>query len=277
MEREPVVLCEKIMLPKSGASAYLVTLNRPDRLNCFNFQVCHELSNIFSTLLREDSCDLVIFTGAGKNFCAGADLSNPPNPLEASSDLPQNLVDNPIHQMSLLQVPIIGAIQGHCITGGFELALGCDILVGDERTKFRDSHVKFGLAPCWGLSQKLQRRVGPGRASLISLTAQVIPGPVAHEWGLLDALAKDGQSVLDKAMEIADQICSNNITMVKRYKRAIVEGGKTTLQHGLQRERELALSHYLEALNDGATFENAKDYITDETRGRTSKRMQSKL
>jgi hypothetical protein len=101
------------MLPKSGASAYLVTLNRPDRLNCFNFQVCHQLSNIFSTLLREDSCDLVIFTGAGKNFCAGADLSNPPNPLEASSDLPQNLVDNPIHQMSLLQVPIIGAIQGH--------------------------------------------------------------------------------------------------------------------------------------------------------------------
>ena len=52
------------------------------------------------------------------------------------------------------------------ITGGFELALACDILVGNETTTFRDTHVKFGLAPCWGLSQKLQRRIGPGRAKL---------------------------------------------------------------------------------------------------------------
>lgn len=77
--------------------------------------------------------------------------------------------------MSLLQVPLIGALQGQVITGGFELALACDILVGDKTVIIRDTHVKFGLAPCWGLSQNLQRRVGPGRAAkLASLTAMPI-------------------------------------------------------------------------------------------------------
>ena len=76
---------------------------------------------------------------AGDSFCAGADLSNPPNPLEQSSDLFENLLKNPVYQMSRIQIPIIGALKGYVITGGFELALACDILIGDETTKFRDS------------------------------------------------------------------------------------------------------------------------------------------
>jgi enoyl-CoA hydratase/carnithine racemase len=262
-----VVLLELIPLKSSpDKNVAIVTLNRPDRLNCFNANVCYRLASIMASLRNDESLAAVVLKGAGKNFCAGADLSNPPPPLEQSSDLPHCLERNPVYQMSLLQVPLIGALQGHVITGGFELALACDILVGDNTVVFRDTHVKFGLAPCWGLSQKLQRRVGPGRAKLASLTAMPIPAQVAFEWGLLDELADDP---LKRALEICNYIGRNDATMIQRYKRAIDEGGAMELSKGLQRERALGIAHYLEAVQDGTTFEGAKEFITDEKRPRS--------
>jgi len=167
------------------------------------------------------------------------------------------------------------------ITGGFELALACDILLGDATTSFRDTHVKFGLAPCWGLSQKLSRRIGPGRAKIVSFGARPVGAAKAHEWGLLDELvldddgvgssstsslpsAKDANdAVMRRAIDLADTIGSNDPIMVRRYKRAIVEGTSIDFQKGLQRERELGLAHYLEVVGDGSTFEEAKDFIDD--------------
>lgn len=140
-----VVLTKRVFLPKSNAEAIIVSINRPSQLNCFNTEVVCTLAKIFSDIANNDDVAAVIFTGNGKTFCAGADLSNPPNPLEQSSDLPDHLLNNPVYQMSRIKVPIIGALKGYVITGGFELALACDILVGDETTKFRDTHCKFGM------------------------------------------------------------------------------------------------------------------------------------
>jgi enoyl-CoA hydratase len=184
--------------------------------------------------------------------------------------------------MHRVPIPIIGAVKGHVITGGFELALACDILVGSSSTVFRDTHVKFGLAPCWGLSQKLQRRIGPGRAKLVSFSARPINASLAYEWGLLDEIVpsadnnhekekqqgEDDTSLLFRAIEIADMIGSQNQTMVRRYKKALEEGGSMDLHKGLQRERELGLAHYVQAINDGMTFESAKAYIEDTNRPR---------
>lgn len=263
----PVVLLNRIALTTSpDKNVAIVTLNRPDRLNCFDASVCYRLASIMSTLVEDDSLAAVILTGAGKNFCAGADLSNPPSPLEQSSDLPHCLERNPVYQMARLRVPLIAALQGHVITGGFELALACDILVGSDTVKFRDTHVKFGLAPCWGLSQKLQRRVGPGRAKLASLTAMPITSKLALEWGLLDEIAEDP---MKRAIEIANLVGRNDATMVQRYKRAIEEGAGMELSKALMRERALGIAHYLEAVKDGTTFEGAKEFITDEQRPRS--------
>jgi len=148
------------------------------------------------------------------------------------------------------------------------LALACDFLVGDNTTKFKDTHVKFGLAPCWGLSQKLQRLIGPGRAKYVSLSAATVSSQQALAWGLLNEIAPSNKDVVDRAIEIADEIGLNNATMVRRYKRAIVEGGEMDLYHGLQRERELGIAHYLQVTR-GDTFEKAKDYITGHVRPRS--------
>lgn len=302
---DDIVLTSRIPLPNSDKCALLITLNRPHKKNCFNTQVCHKLAQIFHHVAEEvqgydHNCNTtdddeqqqdeddnegqlatIILKGAGKSFCAGADLSNPPNPLHQSSDLPHHLQHNPVHQMNRVGIPIIGALRGHVITGGFELALACDVLLGGTTTIFRDTHVKFGLAPCWGLSQKLARRIGPGRAKIVSLGAVVVRAERAYEWGLLDELIDEGDSstdddndaVLNRAIELSDRIASNDPIMVRRYKRAIVEGGSMALHNGLQRERELGIAHYLEVVGDGATFETAKEFISDDKRPRA----QSKL
>lgn len=301
------VLVKRITLPQSQKLAIIVTINRPDKKNCFNTRVCHKLAQVFHDIAQEiqaydlqssrrtddddeggdngqsiNSIAAVIFTGAGTSFCAGADLSDPPNPLHQSSDLPHHLRFNPVHQMGRVGVPIIGAVRGHVITGGFELALACDILIGDSTTKFRDTHVKFGLAPCWGLSQKLSQRIGPGRAKMLSFSAQPLKADIAHNWGLLDEIVDSSTLTCDiegmdknnhalhRAIQLADSIGANDPVMVRRYKRAMVEGMDVT---GLHRERELGLAHYLEVVGDGTTFEDAKDFISSESRPR----MQSKL
>ncbi|KAL7428212.1 hypothetical protein ACHAXM_001174 [Skeletonema potamos] len=297
---DSVVLTSRIPLPdNSERCALLITLNRPSKKNCFNTDVCHRLAQIFYEVAEEvqgydEYCNTttatstekmlasVILTGAGKSFCAGADLSNPPNPLYQSSDLPHHLRWNPVYQMSRVGIPIIGAIRGHVITGGFELALACDILIGSNTTSFRDTHVQFGLAPCWGLSQKLTQRIGPGRAKIVSFSARPLKAERAYEWGLLDELIDETSSndddkrsdkVLDRAIELSASIASNDPLMVRRYKRAMVEGGSMTLHNGLQRERELGVAHYLEIVGDGTTFEGAKEFISDDKRPRA----QSKL
>jgi enoyl-CoA hydratase len=155
------------------------------------------------------------------------------------------------------------------ITGGFELALACDILVGDASVVFRDTHCKFNLAPCWGLSQKLQRRIGPGRAKIMSLGAVPVKAPQAHAWGLLDEIALVEKSSLERSLEIADYIGKNASQMVVRYRKVMDQGGSVTLEEGLKRERALGLAHYIEAVGDGSTFSNAKEFITDEKRPRS--------
>ena len=151
------------------------------------------------------------------------------------------------------------------------MALACDVLVGDTTVIFRDTHCKFNLAPCWGLSQKLQRRIGPGRAKLMSLAAIPIPAKQAHAWGLLDDIVPDGgtQTSLERALDIANYIGKNTSDMVIRYKRVMDEGGNVTLEQGLKRERALGLAHYIEAVGDGATFSSAKKFISDEARPRS--------
>mmetsp|Transcript_25112 Transcript_25112/g.58045 ORF Transcript_25112/g.58045 Transcript_25112/m.58045 type:complete len:292 (-) Transcript_25112:319-1194(-) len=276
---EDVVIVRRQKLPKSDREVVVITINRPKVLNCFNSDVIRGLSTAFRRVAEETSSDdpsdgpvAVILNGSGQCFCAGADLSDPPNPVAQSSDLPAHLENNPVHQMRRIHVPIIGAVHSYVITGGFELALACDILVGDMSTLFRDTHVKFGLAPCWGLSQKLARRIGPGRARWASLSATKIKADEAFHWGLLDLLIENkvgGAAVLDRALEMADDIGQNNMTMVKRYKRSIDEGTSRSLRDGLQRERELGISHYIETVYDGKTFQDAKSYISGDGRRRS--------
>ena len=95
-----------------------------------------------------------------------------------------SLRKNPVHQMARFPNLIIGAVNGHCVTGGFELALAADVLLAAANAKFRDTHAKFGLQPCWGLAGKLAGLIGAQRARYVSLTASPVDARTAARWGI---------------------------------------------------------------------------------------------
>ena len=146
-----------------------VTLNRPEALNALSRALMSELARTLVALGERDDVDVIVLTGAGRAFCVGLDLKelggevSPSQPLDADET---NVSD----AIAALRQPVIGAINGYAITGGFELALACDFLYAAESAQFADTHARVGIVPGWGLSQKLPRLVGINRAREISFT-----------------------------------------------------------------------------------------------------------
>lgn len=185
-----------------------------------------------------------MLTGRGKSFCAGIDLGNPVDAVkQAADDSEDYMRKNPVKAMEAFTRPIIGAINGPAITGGFEIALACDILIGSTSARFRDTHGIVGIVPCWGLSQKLSRIVGSTRARFISLTASQIGAKQAEEWGLLTAVFEP-ELLLGSAIALAEQIAGLNDEVVRQYKATITDGLALPLGEALSLERRRASKQY---------------------------------
>ena len=175
---EPVILVEK-----SGAVA-TVTLNRPTAMNALSRELRTAIAETFNALEADKNIRVAILTGAGKAFCAGLDLkelgSGTGGINTAISD------KDPVTSIGQFSGPIIGAINGVAITGGFELALACDVLICSENARFADTHARVGILPGWGLSQKLSRAIGIYRAKELSLTGNFLSAQQAADWGLVN-------------------------------------------------------------------------------------------
>eukprot|EP00808_Paulinella_micropora_P017483 g33437.t1 len=200
---------------------------------------------------------VVIVTGAGKKaFSAGIDLTQPVDAVEQSGNTPQQLEKNPVHQMALFPNLIIGAINGHAITGGLELALACDILLASTNAKFTDTHVKYGLQPCWGLAAKLSGMIGTQHARFMSLTASPISAKTGERWGLVSGVSEDAKAA---ALVLAEKVIGLDCGAIATYKRTLRlcqnAGG---LESALQVERERGHRHYV----DGAVDQQMVQQVT---------------
>jgi enoyl-CoA hydratase len=163
----------------------------------------------------DDSIRAAIITGNGKSFCSGLDLEaifteNLFDPRGDGSDMPD--------VFAACQKPVIGAVNGHAITGGFELALNCDFLIASENAVFIDTHAKIGIHPGWGMTQLLQQAVGRRRARQISFTCRPVSAKTACEWGLVNEVVAPDR-LMPRAREIAADISSVNPEML-----AVVRG-----------------------------------------------------
>ena len=173
-DREDLVLFEV----KEGVA--LITLNRPAALNALSLAMTDAILEAFRQVNADDSIMAVVLTGRGKAFCAGVDLKELAggNGMMSADNLgPETPI---IRAMADCRKPLIGAINGFAVTGGFELALACDFLYAAEEAKFADTHARVGLLPGWGLSQKLPRLVGINRAREISFTGNYFSADDAH-------------------------------------------------------------------------------------------------
>jgi enoyl-CoA hydratase len=127
---------EVIIVERKRDGIVVVTLNRPGRHNAINQDLSDSLAAIFRDLNRDSSVNVVILTGAGKSFCAGIDLTNPVNAVQQSSDSPSDMLVNPVRAIEEFTRPVIGAINGAAMTGGFEIALACDFLIGSTSARY---------------------------------------------------------------------------------------------------------------------------------------------
>ena len=130
---------------------------------------------------------------------------------------------------------MIGAVNGVAVTGGFELALACDLLIASTDAQFADTHARVGIFPGWGLSQKLSRMIGPGRAKELSLTGNYCSAAQALEWGLVNRVVAPDE-LLPTCRALAADMISCDQEILRAYKQVIEEGFRTTMLHGLALE-----------------------------------------
>lgn len=252
---EPIVLIER-----DGPVA-IVTLNRPDALNALSRALRSEIVKAFAALAEDDTVRVAILTGAGRAFTAGVDLKEAGQTgfaLGADGgeiDLNKGLAAFPW--------PIIGAINGFAITGGFELALMCDVLLASEHAKFADTHARVGIMPGWGLSQKLSRLIGISRAKELSFTGNFLDAHGAERWGLVNHVYP-ADELMPHAIKLAHDMASCDPVLLRNYKKVIDDGYASTFGEGCKMEIKRSAEHA--ASITAESVEDARKAVT--ARGR---------
>jgi enoyl-CoA hydratase len=220
------------------AGVALVTLNRPEANNALNRDLSEAIINIFTDLAASDSVRAIVLTGSGRAFCAGVDLKAlTDEPELLSSGLGLGPSSPIVVALEQCRQPIIGAVNGAAVTGGFELALACDFLFASDQARFADTHARVGILPGWGLSQKLSRIIGINRAREMSLTGNFIDAHRAEAWGLVNRVCKPEQLV-DEALACAAQMADSDPKAVFALKALMNDGVKQTLGDALELEGE---------------------------------------
>ncbi len=229
---EPVLLIDK----SDGVTT--LTLNRPDALNALSTELRNALTQTLSELRGDADTRVLILTGNGRAFCAGLDLKE----LEAPDDDRGRKAINDgdvVRALHGFEAPVIGAINGVAITGGFELALACDVLVASTNARFADTHARVGILPGWGLSQKLSRAIGIYRAKELSLTGNFLSAQQAADWGLVGRVVEP-DALLPTARALADDMLSCVPEALVGYKNIIDLGFAETFGAGMHLEEELS-------------------------------------
>jgi len=217
-----------------GAVAHL-TLNRPDKLNALNPAVFIELRDHLDAIAADDAVRCVVLGGAGRSFCAGHDLDAIADHVPAPSP---HFEPETVDALENLPKPTIARIHGHCYTGGLELALGCDLLIGGESARLGDTHGQWGLVPVWGMSVRLPERIGVATAKELMFTSRRIDAHEAARIGLLDRVVPDDQ--LDATIAgLAAEIVANSAGTNRIVKQLIADNTALTRTEGLLHERTL--------------------------------------
>jgi enoyl-CoA hydratase len=252
-----------VLLEKHDGYA-IVTLNRPEAMNALSRELRRDFVTAFRACTEDRDIRVLILTGSGKAFCAGFDLK------ELSSNDASNTAeeaDNVVARaMEVFDGPIIGAINGHCITGGFEMALACDILIASDNARFADTHARVGMLPGWGLSQKLPRLIGLSRAREIAFTGAPVFAQQAYEWGLVNHVLP-ADELLPRAIKMAQDMCACVPQVLQQYRTLIRDGYSMSLNDALEWEEARAIWWAKQA--SGAMIEKRRQEVLE--KGRSEK------
>ena len=196
-------------------TVWVIVLNRPDRRNAINGELQRELVAALAAFDGDPAARVGVLTGADPAFCAGMDLTELGTGRLGFADHRPNYAE----AMRGCGKPVIGAINGPTVAGGFELALACDFLIASERAWFADTHAAVGVLPGGGLTVRLAQAVGVRRARQISLTGEYVPAARAYEDGLVTEVVPHDE-LLPRATALAEKIAVTEPAMVRALRAA---------------------------------------------------------
>ncbi len=228
-----------------------VKLNRPEALNAINEEVVEGLWKVVDYVKKNKSVRVVIITGEGKAFCAGADIKmfSKSNAYQARRIVEE--LGKVLEEFEDLDVPIIAAVNGVAVGGGCEIAMDCDIIIASEKARFGQPEINLGIIPGAGGTQRLARLIGWKRAMELCLTGEMISAEEAYKLGLVNRVVEH-EKLLDEAKKVAEIIKSKSPYAVMLVKQAVNRGFKMSLKDGIAYERDLfALSFASEDASEG--------------------------
>lgn len=215
-----------------------VKINNPEAMNALNSTVLSELDEAFTEIAANEDVSVVVITGEGRAFVAGADISQM-STMNATEGKAFGVQGSAVfRKIENLDKPVIAAINGFALGGGCELAMACDIRIASNKAKIGQPETGLGITPGFSGTQRLPRIVGPGKAKEIIYTAKPITADEAYRIGLVNSVVEP-EALMDAAYAMAKQIAKNAPIALKYSKEAIDKGMQTDIDSAISLENDL--------------------------------------
>lgn len=215
----------------------IVTINRTEALNALNTKFFEEMDSIVADISKNNKVKIMIITGAGKAFVAGADIAEMVNKSPKEGFVFSRVGQNTFRSLEKMEIPVIAAINGFALGGGLELAMACDFRIASSKAKFGQPEVNLGLIPGYAATQRLSRLTGLGNALYLLMTADMITAEDALRIGLIQKIVEPDQ-LMDEVMKIARIILSKGPNAVKKIKKVTRKGLLKKFNKGCELESE---------------------------------------
>jgi enoyl-CoA hydratase len=233
--------CELVSASVGEHAEYVgtITLERPDKRNALNAQLRRELKDVLDAVEADDDVRVVVLTGSDDSsaFVAGADVSElrERNAVEQRDASKRPRVYECVDD---LEKPVIARINGHCLGGGNELALGCDVRIASAGAKLGQPEINLGIMPGGGATQRLPRLVGEGQAMRLILSGELVDAEEAREIGLVDEVC-ERDALDDSVYDLAGSMAAKSPLALELAKDAVKAGSRMDLEQGIEYEAEL--------------------------------------
>ena len=216
----------------------ILTMNRPEALNALNDQVLRDLDAALDAVEANDEILVVILTGAGRSFVAGADIGQMKDFTSVQAKKFGAYGNSVFLKLENFPKPVIAAVNGFALGGGCELSMACDIRLASEKAKFGQPEVGLGITPGFGGTQRLARLVGLGMAKQLIYTAKNIKADEALRIGLVNAVYPLAE-LMPAAEKLAETIAKNAPIAVRACKKAINDGMQVDIDRAVTIEEGL--------------------------------------
>ena len=227
----------KILKIEINEDIALITISRPEALNALNTRFFNEMDAAVAEISEKKNVKVMIITGEGKAFVAGADIAEMVDMTPEQGSAFSKVGQNTFSSLEKMEIPVIAAINGFVLGGGLELAMGCDFRIASSKAKFGQPEVNLGMIPGYAGTQRLPRLVGLADALLLLMSGDMINAADALRIGLIQKVTEP-EELMDEVMKIAKTIASKGPKAVRKVKYVARKGLLSDFEDGCNLEAE---------------------------------------